>query len=1412
MTERSDYKSDYSRTYGKHGERSRGDDATGGDGTGWATEWTEQDWNDQNPKKVTAAPSAWDKAPPPPPPREDFPPLNPLPRKSSVMQEDARSEDNDELVEPTPKPEASSSSSYPKKKKYKVDKTTMNELELFRLLKEYVKTCCSFDSYGAESFCTGENNKLLEYKYFSRAIYALNLPAACQVRIDQDDSKEDAASIAHRVILKLLEDCKIGPTEGGGWGFKKPSPPAPYAADGFPIDGHGGAIMRPILQDTRANRFHAKKVNLLTIEYEKDMKTVKTYGMVIASPIEHRYQLTVRGISFRLEVEEIEWSPTFLEAVEKFHREIREEEEEEPEVMLVKVKREESNGLWKIDLDAMKDLEDPELLKMQGPFNSLIKKMERLSWWELVRHWSPAEPAACPLKLHKIFDEPDDKDPDQLREFQDDLECLKICGMDSLRLAAAVAESAQEREQESPDYSCEYLEKKVQDNYLNPDLAAQLMAMSGFIRLGTRKNVWPKDAADMLFALIGAHKLESDMFAVVQLWDYLIQDPYDAKKIRPTGVKSLVRANEYTAGCPRYLGRTSSYMEFGEVRPPEADATVGPPGPGQQSRYLKVRYEEYNDAYYRWNGSQAEEKRPDTLSQQEWKPLTWDPILGSFCSPSMKLPNGEPRPVPNKICAYLRGRCMKKLVSIKHSMESTPPYCYLREEVNTDHGGPEVLLYVVYKDPMYGEVCYRRDNYGGLGEEIFEDQRHLLSFSEAKKTLVSQVITGWALPRKVVTWLLEGRNLSDLIPGRKRAILDLKYEDDKVSFISSKGETVQVQANKLPKLFGHSGCLFEVRVEEDPKPKVVSYSEERKEWVFNAGKGSAEEVIPWEAIAHVTDKTSQDSGPRLTTPSSVRKYFPKASGTAVAKIEQQTDHRFTNVKFLAEALTHCSAVNSAVQPFDQLAFVGSAAIECYASGEVLKASCTFFNSHLVIEAGGVNFKTFCSPKSASHDEWDTMRLVPNETQEKLEAQQKLDSLQAMKHRVMACCNHVGFAASCIKNDLHKNINLSSPELQEHIERVCKKYPKDGPIAISKWPQLFKVGAPKALGDVFLACVGAITLDSDHNEARHLMDKHYKDSSDIFKAMTAMGGAPAEPKTPKAGSREPARIKKALMHPYSVEQELALVPSLRKEGELPDFWPHCKDLQIVEVEHNGETIEIACSSPRATVISLQLRAKEGSGHETDDEETDSEENEDPVRKQEEQEGAIYCKHCQMWLNGPTQWADHEIGKKHRKAVHRAQAAKQEKQESIESQEAAKALAAEAEKKTNAEHEAIFCKHCEMWLNGPTQWADHEIGKKHRKAVRRDLGLDEDTWKSEKGDDYKAYDKEGSMVDEGEYAGHMKEAEGINATYAQGSQGLEYDPQQQYQYYPGYDTPNNFIQVDGVWVAPWGDTSTPASAWQ
>ena len=30
----------------------------------------------------------------------------------------------------------------------------------------------------------------------------------------------------------------------------------------------------------------------------------------------------------------------------------------------------------------------------------------------------------------------------------------------------------------------------------------------------------------------------------------------------------------------------------------------------------------------------------------------------------------------------------------------------------------------------------------------------------------------------------------------------------------------------------------------------------------------------------------------------------------------------------------------------------------------------------------------------------------------------------------------------------------------------------------------------------------------------------------------------------------------------------------------------------------------------------------------------------------EDGAIYCKECELWLNGSAQWEDHKLGKKHR----------------------------------------------------------------------------------------------------------------------------------------------------------------------
>ena len=35
----------------------------------------------------------------------------------------------------------------------------------------------------------------------------------------------------------------------------------------------------------------------------------------------------------------------------------------------------------------------------------------------------------------------------------------------------------------------------------------------------------------------------------------------------------------------------------------------------------------------------------------------------------------------------------------------------------------------------------------------------------------------------------------------------------------------------------------------------------------------------------------------------------------------------------------------------------------------------------------------------------------------------------------------------------------------------------------------------------------------------------------------------------------------------------------------------------------------------------------------------------------------------------------------------------------------------------EGEAVYCDICKMWLNGPTQWEDHRIGRKHKKNCIR-----------------------------------------------------------------------------------------------
>ncbi len=51
---------------------------------------------------------------------------------------------------------------------------------------------------------------------------------------------------------------------------------------------------------------------------------------------------------------------------------------------------------------------------------------------------------------------------------------------------------------------------------------------------------------------------------------------------------------------------------------------------------------------------------------------------------------------------------------------------------------------------------------------------------------------------------------------------------------------------------------------------------------------------------------------------------------------------------------------------------------------------------------------------------------------------------------------------------------------------------------------------------------------------------------------------------------------------------------------------------------------------------------------------------------------------------------------------------------ESDEAARANRCDvkSEEPVLESHEAVYCELCELWLNGLTQWEDHEISEKHK----------------------------------------------------------------------------------------------------
>ncbi len=125
--------------------------------------------------------------------------------------------------------------------------------------------------------------------------------------------------------------------------------------------------------------------------------------------------------------------------------------------------------------------------------------------------------------------------------------------------------------------------------------------------------------------------------------------------------------------------------------------------------------------------------------------------------------------------------------------------------------------------------------------------------------------------------------------------------------------------------------------------------------------------------------------------------------------------------------------------------------------------------------------------------------------------------------------------------------------------------------------------------------------------------------------------------------------------------------LRPNAETCAVYEKCGKCEYGEecrYNHPEEILaEVAAAKLQATIPPPPPPDQEEEALIDDDAESQAEETPPPTENGGADSQAVYCEDCEMWLNGPTQWEDHKIGKKHTKNLKRtarAKAATNEKQ--------------------------------------------------------------------------------------------------------------------------------------------------------
>ena len=427
----------------------------------------------------------------------------------------------------------------------------------------------------------------------------------------------------------------------------------------------------------------------------------------------------------------------------------------------------------------------------------------------------------------------------------------------------------------------------------------------------------------------------------------------------------------------------------------------------------------------------------------------------------------------------------------------------------------------------------------------------------------------------------------------------------------------------------------------------------------------------------------QAAAPWMSMPTCVQQLLPVVGLEDIAELQRSLGHAFKNPMLLAQALTHPSKVGALTPCYQRLASVGEAVAEfCVTQCLVLPSqshtdvnhaasaiSMGGFVAELVLPAGSrAQSRKLGGRGGGRSSEQGGCSDIGRDPEEgrwfdlPLEAQRRKE----------AYCNHALYARTCVLLRLHLSLQHDADDLGRSVQSFADSV-MEGGSSRQMLRFLVSRGAPRALGDCFLACVGAVALDwegMDH--ACSLVKSHLRLSAGAPAALQTPLGlmlkeckscSAAEVARSMSGLQECVRVSSLAPPPPPVSASpLRAAMSSGQSSQFSVLDALC-DMHVVEDLHG---VLLGATSPRSACLRAAVLLHPDPGNDVFADQPEPEPVKSPTKEEQDDNGSSdvheppsqpegsrgseqYCAACNKWLNGPTQLLDHKIGKKHKKNV-------------------------------------------------------------------------------------------------------------------------------------------------------------------